>query len=206
MGRTRRLEIFARLSDTLNFVRTLLEGRHEETLRSPWILDSLEKVITMWPPMVHGQSDGDTTFAHLRRLYRYGFRLTIAKNSKNAKDGLRLRQFFADGEIYRPEGYSQDSAALLADLAHLAQETNPLRPGQCRIARARPVLKALGFPDLDSPDSFAIQFAWPKSERWIFIDSRPELFRRETASGLALKLASSSAIAVVESRDEGPSL
>jgi hypothetical protein len=63
------------------------------------------------------------------------------------------------------------------------------------------VLKALGFPDLDSSDSFAIQFAWSKSERWIFIDSRPELFRRETAAGLAEKMAQVSVV-----HEEGPAL
>jgi hypothetical protein len=187
MGGKRGLGVFARLSDSLHFLRRLLEGQREESLRPPWMLDTLEKVLAMWPVAPHAQVTGqlntESTFAHLRRLYRYGFRLTVAK------DGLRLRQFFADGQIYRPEGYSRDSVELLADLQHLAKEKNPLKPGQCRVARARPVLNALGFPDLDSAESYAVQFAWSKTERWIFIDSRPELFRRETAAGLAAKLA-----------------
>jgi hypothetical protein len=165
----------------------------------------------MWPVAPHGpvsgpvneQLYGDAVFAHLRRLYRYGFRLTVAK------DGLRLRQFFADGEIYRPEGYSRDSRALLADLQHMAQGESPLRIGQCRVARARLVLKALGFPDLDSTDSFAVQFAWSDSERWIFICSRPEVFRRETASVLAAKFATlfrAKPETNFVAREEGPSL
>lgn len=206
-----------RFSDALTFIRNLLEGKREETARSPWILDSLEKVMLMWPSVetlvsasaVRARSPkaqtaaakeaGDAIFVHLRRLFRFGFRLSVDV------DGLRLRRFFADGELYRPEGYSETSNALLADLTG---EKNPLRVGQCRVARAQPVLNALGFPDLDTNDSYAIQFAWVGDERWIFIDSRPELFRREIAAAIAAKLAE------VENRlklkfakpPEGPSL
>ncbi len=196
-----------RLIRIFSFVRHLLEGRREDTAdHSPWILDNLQKVLLMWPvpdavaasPQKESafvarkkavknaalaNSTGDATFAHLRRLFRYGFRLSVKK------DGLRLRQFFADGEMYRPEGYSRESVDLLTDLAHLANEQSALRVGQCRVARAKPVLKALGFPDLDSAESFALQFAGLNGERWIFIDSRPELFRREIAAALAAKLA-----------------
>jgi hypothetical protein len=205
MGRSRRI---ARL---FGFVRHLLEGKRDLSIESPWALDSLQKVLVMWPEpesilstsdRKHGafvarkkavrnaavaKSTADATFVHLRRLFRYGFRLTVKK------DGLRMRQFFADGEIYRPEGYSRESSELIADLAHIANEQNTLRVGQCRVARAKPVLNALGFPDLDSAESFALQFAGLCGERWIFIDSRPELFRREIAAALAAKLASTAA-------------
>lgn len=169
-----------RITSALNFIRHLLEGKKEDQGRAPWMLDSFEKVSVMWPDVQSGDSKSaaDATFVHLRRLYRYGFRLTLAK------DGLRIRQFFADGELYRPEGYRQESEALLADLAH-----HNLVIGQCRAARAKPVLKALGFLDLDTSESYAIQFAALGGERWIFIDARPEVFRRETAAKVAAKLS-----------------
>lgn len=192
-----------RITDGLNFIRQLLEGKREETPRSTWMLDSLEKVMLMWPTlenlnvvkavrtrgpdsgrgrkaqMLATKEMGDAIFAHMRRLFHYGFRLSVDV------DGLRLRQFFADGEVYRPEGYSHESVALIA---HLAKEKNPLKIGQCRIAPAGPVLRALGFASLDTKDAYAIQFAWPGDERWVFVDSRPEIFRREIAASVAAKL------------------
>ncbi len=192
MGRAGRLDIFAPFRDALGFIRNLLEGHRDHESRSPWLLDDLEKVLAMWPATGEtrpAKPQGEEIFQYMRRLFRYGFRLSVPRDGED--DGLRLRQFFADGELYRPEGYSRESRALIAELSHLAQEKNALLPGQCRVARARPVLKALGFPDLDSPDSFAIQFAWDANERWIFIDSRPEVFRREIAAALAKKFATS---------------
>lgn len=179
-----------RITAAISFVRHLLEGKKDEQERAPWMLDGLEKVLSMWPEpelaeqgaksskKSHEVEAANLTFAHLRRLYRYGFRLTISG------DGMRIRQFFADGELYRPEGYHKESEALLADLAH-----HNLVVGQCRAARAKPVLKALGFLNLDTPESYAIQFAALAGERWIFIDSRPEVFRRETSAKIAAKLS-----------------
>lgn len=190
----------SRLKNVFVFIRHLLEGKRDETQNhSFWHLDSLEKVLSMWPQLPpkspaddlkklskNGTQVGavsDAAFLHLRRLYRYGFRLSVTNGD------MRLRQFFADGELYRPEGYARESTELIADLAHLANEKNALKVGQCRVARAKPVLRALGFPDLDSAESFAVQFAGLGGERWIFIDSRPEVFRRETAAAIAAKLA-----------------
>ena len=204
-----------RIASALSFIRHLLEGKKEERGRTPWLLDSFEKVLLMWPELESLEYEpgsrrsksasekypvadvANVTFAHLRRLYRYGFRLTVSK------DGLRIRQFFADGELYRPEGYRHESEALLADLA-----PHNLVVGQCRAARAKPVLKALGFLDLDTPDSYAIQFAALAGERWIFIDSRPEVFRRETSAKVAAKLAQvhERLSQITASPLEGPSL
>lgn len=204
MGRTRRL---------IGFIRQLLEGRNEQDPRPAWILESVEKVLSTWPadelarPSYDRKSKqrAEHVFAHLRRLYRYGFRLNVAD------DGWRLRQFFADGTIYRPEGYSSESAALLADMSEDdgTDTKKPMQAGQCRIARAKPVLKALGFPDLESANADAIQFAAFGEERWIFIDSRPELFRLEAAAAVAARLARDESNVRTEprsrlSRGEGP--
>lgn len=220
----------SRIVRLFGFVRHLLEGSGQDDSRndSPWMRDNLQKVLSMWPVVEELKPSGtesafgarkkavrnaaitmataDATFSHLRRLFRYGFRLSVEQGQ------LRLRLFFADGKMYRPEGYSRESQELIADLAHLANGSGEsLRVGQCRIARAKPVLRALGFPDLDSEDSFALQFAAVGSERWIFIDSRPELFRREIAAALAAKFAESESAlnAKIEYRlesDEGPQL
>lgn len=172
-----------RITDAVKFLRSLLEGRQDEHARAPWLLDDIEKVMKMWPEAsvksgdARNADEAGKVFFHLRRLYRYGFRLSVSN------DGLRLRQFFADGEVYRPEGYRHDSEALLANVSGRTLEV-----GQCRAAPAESVLKALGFAGLDKKDSSAIQFGAPNSERWIFIDSRPEVFRRQTASQVAEKL------------------
>ncbi len=172
-----------RITDAVNFLRSLLDGRQDEHARAPWLLDDIEKVLKMWPEPSLKSSDlraadeAGRVFFHLRRLYRYGFRLSVSS------DGLRLRQFFADGEVYRPEGYRHDSEVLLAHVSGRAMEVGP-----CRSAPADSVLKALGFSGLDKKDSSAIQFGAPNSERWIFIDSRPDVFRRQVASQIAEKL------------------
>lgn len=172
-----------RISNTLNFLRSLLDGRQDENSRAPWFLDDIEKVLKMWPEgslklgEARIQDEAAQVFFHLRRLYRYGFRLSVSA------DGLRLRQFFADGEVYRPEGYRHDSAALLADVSGPRIEV-----GQCRAALAKPVLKALGFSEFNEKDSYAVQFGAPNEERWIFLDSRPEVFRRQIAWQIAEKL------------------
>ncbi len=192
MGRT------SRLGRLIDLVRGLLEGNREEDLLRPhWHLDSLEKCLAMWPeiPITKNSAamgvTGDVVFAHLRRLYRFGFRLSSDQKSGTkgiAGRDLRLRQFFADGEMYRPEGYSRGSSALIANFAHLADSGNALRVGQCRVAKAGPVLRALGFPKLDGADAFAIQYGGIGLEHWIFIDSRPDIFRRETSAAIAKKL------------------
>lgn len=212
-----------RISDGLNFVRQLLEGKREERERPVWLLDSLEKVMLMWPTLEsvvpelretsktnRGRASrktqeavtkamGDAIFAHLRRLFRCGFRTSVDV------DGLRLRQFFSDGEVYRPDGYSSESVALIA---HMAKEKSPLRIGQCRVAPAGPVLRALGFADLAKKDSYAIQFAWVGDERWVFVCERPELFRREIAATVAAKLTETERLiaAKVADRPLEPSL
>lgn len=179
MGRSSRLSRF------FGFVRQLLDGKRSDAdARSPWRLDDWQKVVVMWPTIeLQSTEKSEATFAHLRRLFRYGFRLSAVN------EAMWLREFFVDGEIYRPDSFSRESQQLIPELASLASKEQPLRRGQCRVAPAKPVLKALGFSEFDSAESFALQFVGLDDERWIFIDSRPELFRREIAAALAAKLA-----------------
>ena len=175
MGRARRLDPKKSWSKFVGLFSGLMEGRSEE---SPiWHLDSVDKVILMWP-----KSD-EATFSHLSRLYRYGFRLRAESR------GLSLFEFFADGEIYRPEIRSSKINTLPQNLVASSEGTSSLRPGQCRTGRAKPVLEALGFPELDTAESHAVQFAGVGGESWIFIDTRPDLFRREVSATVAAQLA-----------------
>lgn len=186
MGRAGGLRWRESWAKVVGLFRGLMEGRTEDVPR--WNVDSIEKVILMWP------SQGEASFAHLSRLYRYGFRLKPEGKfeGKPAQQGLSLYQFFADGEFYRPEAGSGKYKSLRVDLVAKGDGSAPLRLGQCRMGRAKPILEALGFSEFDTTESYAVQFAGVGGESWIFIDTRPAVFRREVSTAIAAKLAAKS--------------
>lgn len=198
MGRARRLDWRRSVSRVVGLFRSLMEGRSEDVPN--WTVDSIDKVLLMWP------TSTEATFFHLSRLYRYGFRLKATAES-DSKD-LSLYEFFADGEIYRPDAGSLKRRSLSVNLGSKGETSGPLQLGQCRMGRAKPVLEALGFSELDTSESSAIQFAGVGGESWIFIDTRPDLFRREVSLTVAARLAEKTVRPVKpkRARDEGPSL